>query len=104
MKKSKEIYQYNPQNEALVEVANLLIPRSSHSVLCHQGLVYITGGMTDNEQTLKKAELFNPKTKEISFIAACKYATTNSCLAAIGMNKILKFGGVFSNGENNDTI
>jgi len=61
-KKSKEIYKFNPQTQSLVEAASLLIPRSSHSVLCHNGLIYISGGMTNNEETLKACEIYNPKT------------------------------------------
>lgn len=49
MKKSKAIYQYDPMNQTLNQVSQLIIPRSSHSVVSHKGLVYITGGMTDNE-------------------------------------------------------
>ena len=37
-------------------------------------------------------------------IASCKYPTTNSCLCAIGDDQLVKLGGVFPNGENNDTI
>ena len=78
--------------------------RSSHSVLNHKEKIYITGGMTDNEEVLKKCESFNPKTNEVTMISSCKYPTTNSCLAAIGDDLLVKLGGVFPNGENNDTI
>lgn len=48
--------------------------------------------------------MFNPKTEEVKTISPCKYATTNSCLSAIGEDFLVKFGGVYSNGENNNTI
>ena len=47
-KKSKTIYQYNASNRKLLPVTELLIARSSHSVLCHKEMIYITGGMTDS--------------------------------------------------------
>jgi hypothetical protein len=60
--------------------------------------------MTENDEALKKCELFNPKTLEVTLLASCKYPTTNSCFCSIGDNQLLKLGGVFANGENNDTI
>lgn len=87
-----------------MKVAELLVPRSSHSIVYHNGLIFITGGMTNNDETLKKCEVFDPKTEEVKSISASKYATTNSCLSAIGKDCLVKFGGVYSNGENNNTI
>jgi hypothetical protein len=104
LRKSKAIYQYNSSTRKLVPVAELNIARSSHSILCHQEIIYVTGGMTDSEEVLKKCEMFNTRTQEISLIASCKYPTTNSCLCAIGDGQLVKLGGVFPNGENNDTI
>lgn len=104
LRKSKAIYQYDPMGKKLIQVSQLIIPRSSHSVLCHKDMIYITGGMTDNEEVLKKCEAFNPKTQEVTMIASCKYPTTNSCVCALGDDQLVKLGGVFSNGENNDTI
>jgi N-acetylneuraminic acid mutarotase len=49
LKRSKDIYHYNPKGDTLIKAAELLIARSSHSVLCHQGVVYISGGMTNND-------------------------------------------------------
>jgi len=37
-------------------------------------------------------------------IKSCKYATVNSCLTSIGNENLLKLGGIFGNGENNDHI
>jgi hypothetical protein len=87
-----------------VKVAELLVARSSHSIVYHNGLIFISGGMTNNDETLKKCEVFDPRTEEVKMIAPCKYATTNSCLSAIGKDYLIKFGGVYSTGENNNTI
>ena len=103
-RKSQSIYQYSHEKRSLLEVAQLIIPRSSHSVINHKEKVYIVGGMTDNEEVLKKCEVFNPKTNEVTLISSCKYPTTNSCLSSIGDDLLVKMGGVFPNGENNDTI
>jgi N-acetylneuraminic acid mutarotase len=104
LKRTKDIYQYNKSGKTLLKVAELLVARSSHSVLCHQGLIYISGGMTNNDETLKKCEIFLPRTNEIKAMASCKYETTNSCLCAIGNDSLLKFGGVHASGENNNTL
>jgi hypothetical protein len=104
MRKSKAIYQFDPSSKTLTQTSQLIVPRSSHSVLCHKEMIYITGGMTDNEEVLKKCEVFNPKTLEVTLFASCKYPTTNSCLCAVGEDQLVKLGGVFPNGENNDTI
>lgn len=48
LKKSSSIYQYDPVSKALVQASQLIIPRSSHSIICHRELIYITGGMADN--------------------------------------------------------
>ena len=97
-KKSNLIYKFDQQNQTLLPAAELIIARSSHSILYHKDLIYITGGMTDSEEVLKKCEVFNPKTAEVSFIPSCKYPTSNSCLCAIGDNQIVKLGGVLPNG------
>lgn len=102
--KSKTIYQYDPSGKTLLKVAELIVARSSHSVVCHKELIYIAGGMTENDEALKKCEVFDPKNKTVVLIASCKYPTTNSCFCAIGENQLVKLGGVFANGENNDTI
>lgn len=104
LKKSKVIYKYDAEKKSLVGVSELLVARSSHSVLCHKGLIYVAGGMTDSEEVLKKCEVFNPSNQEVSMMASCKYPTTNSCLSALGDSQLVKLGGVFPNGENNDTI
>lgn len=104
LRRSKLIYQYDPAKHTLKSVAELAVPRSSHSVLCHRGIVYIVGGMTDNDETVRKCEAFYPKTGEIKLIASSKNATTNSCLCSLGSDQLVKLGGVFANGENNDGI
>lgn len=53
---------------------------------------------------LSEFEVFNPSTKSTLQLKSCKYATVNSCLATIGGDKLLKLGGIFANGENNDHI
>lgn len=98
LKRTKDIYQYNRSEKTLVKVAELLVARSSHSVLCHQGVIYISGGMTNNDETLKKCEIFLPRTNEIKTMASSKYETTNSCLCAIGNDNLLKLGGVHASG------
>jgi hypothetical protein len=37
-------------------------------------------------------------------IASCKYATVNSCVCSIAKDNLLKIGGIFSDGQNNDRI
>lgn len=98
MKKSKIIYQFDPLSKTLIQVAELLIARSSHSIVCHKKLIYIVGGMTENDENVKKCEMFNPQTAEVKMISPCKYATTNSCLCYIGKDNLIKLGGVFANG------
>jgi hypothetical protein len=62
MKKSKTIYQFDPLNKTLIQAGELIIPRSSHSIVCHRKIIYIIGGMTENDENLKKGEIFNPQT------------------------------------------
>ena len=73
LKRSRDIYKCDYAAATLRKVAELIIPRSSHSILCHEGTIYISGGMTNNDETLKKCEAFNPRTDEVKAIASCKY-------------------------------
>lgn len=67
-------------------------------------MIYITGGMGNNDVIPKKCELFNSRTNECKFIAPCKYATINSILCSIGKDNLIKLGGVDSEGHNSDYI
>ena len=40
--------------KTLNPIAEMVVPRSSHSIVCHKGLIYIAGGMTDGDETVKK--------------------------------------------------
>lgn len=50
--------------------------------------------MTQQEQIPKKCEVFNTRTNETKIIASCKYPTTNSTLAILGDDNLVKLGGV----------
>jgi hypothetical protein len=54
LKRSRDIYRYDRPGKTLVKVTELSIARSSHSIVYHNGLIFITGGMTNNDETLKK--------------------------------------------------
>ena len=49
MHKSSKIYEFSPGTRNLKPVSDLKFPRSSHSVVCFRGLIYICGGMGDND-------------------------------------------------------
>lgn len=57
-------------------------------------MIYVIGGMTQQEQIPKKCEVFNTRTNETKIIASCKYPTTNSTLAILGDDNLVKLGGV----------
>lgn len=103
MKKNPIIYEYSPGNRNLKAVSKLTHSRSSHSICCHRGLIYIIGGMGDTD-VLKQCEIFNTTLNTTQLIAPCKYATVNSCVCFMGTDSLLKLGGIFANGENNDHI
>lgn len=46
--KSSKIYEYYPEERTLKPVADLKFSRSSHSITCYRGMIYIAGGMGDN--------------------------------------------------------
>lgn len=103
MRKSSKIYEFSPATRALKLVGNLKSSRSSHSIVCFRGLIYICGGMGDGD-VLNEFEVFNPSIRTTQQLKSCKYATVNSCFTAIGKDTLLKLGGIFANGENNDHI
>jgi hypothetical protein len=49
MHKSGKIYEFSPGTMTLKHVAELKNPRSSHSLACFHSLIYICGGMGDND-------------------------------------------------------
>ncbi len=54
MKKNRHIYQYDPMNKSLKIVADMQAGRSSHSIVSHKKGIFIAGGMTENDEVLKK--------------------------------------------------
>lgn len=67
-------------------------------------MIYIVGGMAEQDQIPKKCEVFNTRTNETKLIASCKYATTNSTLCVLGDENLIKLGGVDIEGMNSDYI
>ena len=57
-----------------------------------------------DDDVLRELEIFNPSINTTQTMKSCKYATVNSCLTVIGNDNLLKLGGIFANGENNDHI
>ena len=53
---------YEPLHKSLKKVSELNIGRSSHSIVCVKKMIYIVGGMIENEKIPKKCEVFNSKT------------------------------------------
>lgn len=97
MTKSNKIYKYDPLKKILVETAHMSMGRSSHSIVCHKKILYITGGVSDSDTALKTSESYNTATGQIRSLQSCHYATLNSTLAYINDN-LLKIGGVMANG------
>ena len=54
MKKNRHVYQYDPNNKSLKAVADMQAGRSSHSIVSHKKGIFIAGGMTENDEVLKK--------------------------------------------------
>lgn len=52
--KSKIIYQFDPLNNTLKQAGKLNVGRSSHSMVCLKKIIYIVGGMDDNDTIPKK--------------------------------------------------
>ena len=104
LQKSSSIYQYDPLHATLSQVGNLQVGRSSQSMVCYKKIIYIVGGVADNDEIPKKCELFNSRTKESKLIAPCKYPTTNSTLCCLGGENLIKLGGVDTEGRNSDFI
>lgn len=48
------MFQFDAANKTLILVCEMKVARSSHSVVCHRGLIYIAGGISDNDEILKK--------------------------------------------------
>jgi hypothetical protein len=92
-----KIFEYSPGTKNLKPVADLKHPRSSHSIACFRGLIYIVGGLGDDD-VLRELEVFNPSINTTQAMKSCKYATVNSCLTVIGNENLLKLGGIFANG------
>lgn len=63
-------------------------------MVCLKKIIYIAGGMSENDVIPKKCELFNSRTNECKLISPCKYATINSTLCSIGKDNLVKLGGV----------
>lgn len=97
MKKSSRIYEYAPGTRTLKAVSEMKHSRSSHSLVCNRGLIYIVGGMGDQD-VLKEMEIFNPSISTTQVMKSCKYATVNSCISVIGGENLLKLGGIFATG------
>lgn len=49
MKKSHTIYEYGPGARILKSVSQLHHSRSSHTLVVYGGLIYVIGGMGDND-------------------------------------------------------
>jgi N-acetylneuraminic acid mutarotase len=54
MQKSTIIYQFNPMANSLKQVSAMNVGRSSQSMVCLKNMIYITGGMSNEEQVLNK--------------------------------------------------
>lgn len=84
MEKSSHIYLYEPLHKILKKVGELNMARSSHSIVCLQKMIYVVGGMVENEKIPKKCEVFDTRTNQTRTISSCKYQTINSTLCALG--------------------
>lgn len=49
MKKSHAIYEYSPGGRMLKSVSKMSYSRSSHTLVVCKGLIYVIGGMGDND-------------------------------------------------------
>lgn len=83
LQKSPTIYQFDPLHSTLNPVGALNVARSSHSMVCLKKIIYIAGGVAENDEIPKKCELFNTRKNESQLIAPCKYPTTNSTLCCL---------------------
>ena len=70
-------------------------------MVCLKKMIYIVGGMDDNDTIPKKCEVFDSRSNECKMIAPCKHATINSSLCK---DKLVKLGGVDAEGKNSDFI
>lgn len=52
--KSTAIFQYDPMANSLKQVSSLNVGRSSHSIVCLKKMIYIAGGMSNNDIIPKK--------------------------------------------------
>lgn len=104
LQKSSAIYQYDPLHFTLKEVGQLAVARSSHSMVCYQNIIYVVGGVAENDEIPKKCEMFHTRKNEVKAIAPCKYPTTNSTLCSLAGDNLIKLGGVDMEGRNSDYI
>ncbi|XP_078393028.1 kelch-like protein 41 [Cetorhinus maximus] len=68
-----------------------------HSVVSHNGLIYVIGGKTDDTKCINKLFVYNPKKSEWRELAAMKTARAMFG-AAVHQNKIWVVGGVTDDG------
>lgn len=73
-------------------------------MVCVKRMIYIVGGMDDDDVIPKQCEVFNSRTNECKFIASCKYPTINSTLCSLGKEYLIKLGGVDNEGKNSDFV
>ncbi|EAR95289.2 kelch motif protein (macronuclear) [Tetrahymena thermophila SB210] len=94
MNKSGWIYQYDWQNQSLIQLSSMNHPRSSHGIAYLAGKIYVVGGYEHKHVMTKRCERFNLLTKKWEMISNLNYAATSLSLCSFNGRYLFKFGGI----------
>ena len=95
---SKRVYLLDVKNTLMTEISEMNLGRTGHCMVAHSGLIYVIGGITEENYSTDSCEVFSPQLNTWSEIASLNNACHSAC-AVSAAGSIFKFGGLSIEGE-----